>query len=150
MKINLENSICWGKHIFWKVVYNNSGIANFDCFFLTKILCDKKNFNVNDTCSQLGWLVTIFYFECCNLLISSFSSCIQAVYIQKPFQCNIYGLRELLIFLFQLVRKRKFSRLFLQFGEFVFVFWDLFECRFDEFTLHVTDRHVQLVDLEIS
>jgi uncharacterized membrane protein YuzA (DUF378 family) len=54
MKINLENSICGRKHIFWKVVYNNSGIASFDCFFWTKILCDKKNFNVKDTCLQFG------------------------------------------------------------------------------------------------
>jgi hypothetical protein len=28
MKINLENSICCGKHLFWKVVYNKSGVAS--------------------------------------------------------------------------------------------------------------------------
>merc|ERR1711994_574458 len=64
------------------------------------MLCGKRNFNVKDICSQFGWLVAIFWFERCNFFISSFSSCIQAVYIQKPFQCNIYGLRELLIYLF--------------------------------------------------
>jgi len=57
---------------------------------------------------------------------------------------------KLLVFLFKLVCKRKFGGLFLQFGKFVFVFWDLFEGWFDEFTLHVTDRHVQFIDLEIS
>lgn len=87
---------------------------------------------------RIAWLYIFFFLH------------FQAVYDSHIQHVTAWSNRLLLVFLFQLVCKRKFGGLFLQFCKFVFVFWDLFERGFDELALHVTDWHVQLIDLEIS
>jgi len=55
----------------------------------------------------------------------------------------------LLVLGLELVREGELGSLFLQLGKLVLVFGDLLESGLDEFSLHVRDGHVELVDLEV-
>jgi len=55
----------------------------------------------------------------------------------------------LLVLGLQLVGEGEFRRLLLQLGEFILVLGHLLQRRLDELALHVADRHVELVDLQV-
>jgi len=59
-------------------------------------------------------------------------------------------LSVLLVLSLQLVGERELGGLLLQFGKLIFVFGHLFQRGLDELALHVADRHVELIDLQVA